>query len=719
MPEPVRAAWQRYWRAWLIPHMKTEDLVQGYVGQEWFQKWYDQTNDWRGNFSVYRTYAQAMGTMNFNHWGTAGVLFGGSIIGDEYLMAQGREGMENLLLRLWSWFDGSTQESIDHYYFSMSLIAQKLFADLGPTGYDRMLGRSLIAKGVSELSSLYHPHLRRFVSPSGRTGIAYLLAQQDGLQHVLHTLSPEGTLTDTKRQEIGGLEVYGHDLLPGVVGQSALEGAWGPRWLSHVIDEKPLPFSSTMTFKQWGSFSDPPLYRRSYMSNHYGLASQDLDVANTVPVMAQWRRTDEKVTSATDLGTLTVRFGINQTNVLDTYHAIFDAEGQPAGQNPNGILGAEGGFLTTLQDENRALVLSAAFGDLHRDNYDNNTTDDTVRSLQTTIAVTTLQPEGPTWKLYLDGKPIDRLPVEARAGQRIVIADGVALVGILPLESTDLGRDVEIRITDQTGEPVRMQGGGKLRPSLLIEQYLYRSDTPLPNSLRGSKRLDQAHGGFVIEMGDTDAFATAEAFDAHLQQADARSRFDAAEGVVQAGYRSDGREMELRFKPEYNAKGGTREGLLERTIDGTWAYLPEQMDRDTTVSQMGRTGQLEKNGAMLATTPGLMAFLVHEPVSGTVAAYNPLPDANDFALTLPGGGTVRADGKVGLLNVEVREADGAVTVEHAFNPDRPRPDGAATRLLLGGFSGEVQATLNGGDARPLPTEPGDDGRPVHVLELVD
>ena len=112
MPEPVRAAWQRYWKAWLIPHVPTDELVQGYIGGEDFKKWYDQTGDWRGNFSVYRTYVRAQGTMNFNHWGAAGVLFGGGIVGDEFLMAEGRFGLEHFPVRLWSWFDGSTQESI-------------------------------------------------------------------------------------------------------------------------------------------------------------------------------------------------------------------------------------------------------------------------------------------------------------------------------------------------------------------------------------------------------------------------------------------------------------------------------------------------------------------------------------------------------------------------------------------------------------------------------
>jgi hypothetical protein len=83
-----------------------------------------------------------MGTMNFNHWAANGTLLGGAIIGSEAMMTEGRHGLEQWPLRTWCWFDGSTQESIDHYYFSISLKDQKVFADLAPTPFDRMMGRN-------------------------------------------------------------------------------------------------------------------------------------------------------------------------------------------------------------------------------------------------------------------------------------------------------------------------------------------------------------------------------------------------------------------------------------------------------------------------------------------------------------------------------------------------------------------------------------------------
>ena len=717
MPEPVKAAWKRYWKAWLIPHVPAEDLVQGYIGQEDFQAWYEKTGDWRGNFSVYRTYVRAQGTMNFNHWGAAGVLFGGGIVGDDFLMSEGRFGLEHFPVRLWSWFDGSTQETIDHYYFGHSLSAQKLFADFGPTHYDRMLGSSIVTKGVGEIASLYHPGLRRFISSSGRTGIGYLLVQQDGIQNIIHSLSPEGALTDRNTDKVAGIPVIGHDLKPGQVAQAALDGPWAPAWYAGIVDDKPIPFESTVAYKQWGSYGETPLWRRSYLGENYGVASQDIGTGTTVPVMAQWRREAQTVDSATDLGTMVMHFGINQTNLLDTLHQRFNDDGRLVGQNPNGILGPEGGMLATLQHKNKMLVFGSPFKDLAYTNDAGDTSDDTVRSLQTTIGLLTVQSGGPTWKIYLDGEPVGRLPVEAKAGQRIVIHDGVSYVGLIPMDSTDLGRDAEVVITDQTGDPVALQGGGELAPSLLIEQYLYRSDTPVPDSMKNTETLDQAFGGFAIEVGDEAEYGGVDAFLEHMRTVELEARWVEARRGAVVRYTSGDDVMETKFMPEYTGGGNTEEGLRHREVNGAWPYLPKGLERDSSLEQMGRTGELQKNGATLTSTPGMMTYLQAEPHTGTYVGHNPLPDANTFELKLPGGQTITSDGTVELLRVTAQPEENVVHVDHAFDPGVERPEGSATRLLLSGFDSAPRVVVNGEPhAGSLATDAGSGGALVLPLE---
>ena len=152
-PGPVREHWKLYWWAWLMPDRDNQDLVQGYIGGRQNQEYIQRTGDWRGNASVYRTYCRAMGTMNFNHWAANGTLLGGQLLGSEAMLNEGRYGLETFPLRTWCWFDGSTQESIDHYYFAISLKDQKVFADFGPTPFERRQvdGRTLITRqGIRE-----------------------------------------------------------------------------------------------------------------------------------------------------------------------------------------------------------------------------------------------------------------------------------------------------------------------------------------------------------------------------------------------------------------------------------------------------------------------------------------------------------------------------------------------------------------------------------------
>jgi len=83
----------------------------------------------------------------------------------------------------------------------------------------------------------------------------------------------------------------------------------------------------------------------------------------------------------------------------------------------------------------------------------------------------------PTWRIHADGVEVVELPATLTRASRITIDDGATFIGIVPLETTDLGRDAEIVIR-KGGEPVVTQTGARMRESLLIESYYYRSDRP-------------------------------------------------------------------------------------------------------------------------------------------------------------------------------------------------------------------------------------------------
>jgi hypothetical protein len=686
-PAPVREHWKLYWWAWLMPDRENKELVQGYIGGRENQDYIARTGDWRGNASVYRTYCRAMGTMNFNHWAANGTLLGGAILGSETMLNEGRYGLEKWPLRTWCWFDGSTQESIDHYYFSISLKDQKVFADFGPTFFDRMMGRSILAKSVGELASAYHPSLKRFVSSSGRTGIAYLLAIQDGTKHIVHTLSRKGALTDMGRKDIpGGMPMLGHDADPGVIAQQTLNGPWADEWMANVVDAKPLPFEMTASYKQWGAFSETPLWKRSYLAHHYGLATIDVAIGNqTVPLMAQWRRDDRPAETTEQVGTLLARFGVNRTEFLDS---VWHGE---KNRNPNGSIGQQGGFIASLQHQNKLLAFASPYPEL---NYSGDRKlPENITSLQTSIALLDLQPK-PTWEIYLDGRRLESWPVKAKFGQRFTIRDGSTFIGIIPLPGvTDLGRDAEVVLSEE-GEITEMQGGGKLKTSLVLNLYNYRSATSLD---RKRADLDDAWGGFALEMGDATEFADFAAFQKHIAAAKMEARWDAAEKTVHATFASGRDTLEAGFKPGYT--GGwdkqtpTDQCFPYRRVNGGWPYLAKDVERDTTLSQISRNGRAEKGGAVLTVDSGRMACVEFEPVSGTFVGYTPLPDATAWKLQVPGGITVEPDGKVGMLRVIVCPNENRLVADHALRPGESLT-GMATALRLRGMD-RPKVLLNG------------------------
>ncbi len=709
LPEPVRDHWKLYWWAWLMPDRsfpeferdgKKYQFAQGYIGGKEAQAYYAQTGDWRGNFSVYRTYCWTMGTMNFNHWAVAGTLLGGQIMDSEQCLADGRQGLEQWPLRTWCWFDGSTQESIDHYYFAHSLTAQKVFADFGPAPLDRMMGQSIMAKSLEELTSSYHPGLRRFISSSGRTGIGYVLGIQDGLQHILHTLSREGAYTDFGQESVTApnvekLSAIGHDYRPGQAAEQSLNGPWAPEWMAQMVDAKPLPFESTVTYKMWGGYSQTPLLKRSYLGRHYGLASLDVSVDNeTVPVMAQWRRTDKKAASLTDLGTLLIRPGLNRTELLDSiYHDTQQ-------RNPNGSVGTQGSHLVTLQHKNKAVVLTSPFPKLQYSG--GRPVPDKITSVQTTVGLFNFA-DKPDWELYVDGQRVTRLPCKAKFGQRITIKDGLSYIGLIPIPPSKFPRTDEVVLADD-GEMTEMQGGGKVREALRINAYLVKSDTLLDTGT--IDRLDLAYAGYVIEVADATEYPSFVAFQEHLRDADLDLQWDDQAQMLAVVYKSGSDTLECGYQPGYGGDWDRRvptdQCFPYRRVNGVWPYLADGVERDTTLSQISRTGRLEKNGATLVTQRGTMAYLLTEPVTGSYIAMNPFPEPAGFALTLPrpagagqaGSVSVKTDGRLGLVRIIVQPQQNRLTVDHAVQSGEDSAD-LATALFVFGLPSAPGVLLNG------------------------
>ena len=699
MPEVVREHLRKYWEAWLMPGRPYTELQHNQWGI-WTKpenSYYATTGDWRGNHSFYRdSYTRFMSTMNFNNNATQAALLGGSIINDPYAIADGRFGLEHILLRLWSWDDGTTQESIDHYYLGLTLYSQKAFADLGPTELDRMMGRNMLLKTMDELASCYHPATRRFIATSGRTGIAEVLGIDEGVNCILHTVSKKGALHDVYNPDRLGMPVAGHDLPPDLVARQQLIGPWMPLWMGNIVDDKPLPFELTATFKQWGAHRQYPLWKRSYLGAHYGLATLDVGCGNpTVPVMAQWARAEGQADNLQETGTLLMRFGLNNTEFYDSlYHGTTQS-------NANGSVGQQGGPTCAVQWKNKAVVFTSPnknFKDYSR------AMPEKITSIQSTIALANYQPN-PTWKFYLDGKPVAlTLPFHAKQSNRITIQDGVTYIGLIPIPATNLGRSEEILITDG-GAPVDLQGGGKAAPTLLINSYnYYNPAVPFDPKTADWTKTDRAYGGFVIEMGDEKEYGNFDAFQKHIAAAKLTLKWDDAAGVLNTSYKSGADTIEAGFRPEYDGGWDKNVPSIQcfpyRRVNGQWPYLAPGIERDTTLSIQGTAGTLSKNGAVLKHQPGLMGYLLTEPVSGNYVFSNPLPDPQVLDITVPGGAHITADGRLGMAQVLINPKENTLDVRYAVK-DGQVGDDMASALFVSGLAANPAVTLNGTAVKKL------------------
>ena len=696
LPPYVQDHLRAYWAAWLYPDLPNSAIDIDPQGDRKLA-WYRETGDWRGRFSFFRVrWTQGVGTMNFNHTACMGALLGGAMIGSEHAMTDGRQGLEKMLLRFWTFQDGTSQEMLDHYYFSITLSGQKMFADYAPTHLDRLMGQMIRDRAVELLISGYHPRLRRALGSSWRTRMSNVLGfEQEGGYSVLHTLSPAGVLFHADRNRDDrqrGMHLFGYDFPPGRVALQTRAAPWAPEWAGHMVDDKPLPYEVTAADTTRGNFRNPPLWQRTYLGRYYGLASQDIK-GGTVDVLGQWTSTDGTATDAEQLGTLTVRYNINRPRLAQT-------EG--------GVMPHAGGIVT-FQHRNRAIVCAKPRTEKERTLAIAGA--DGVRALYATVALWMFR-DRPSWQLYVDGTEQKAFPAELKAGQRITLRDGNAYAAIIPLPATDLGRDAEVVIEPGIPEPLGdRHRDTKIAPALMINSYNLRRPEPLAAEGDHWQRITrEAYNGFIIEMGDSSEHASFEAFQKHIASAKLDLRREADKRTLHIAYRSGADTMEMGFCTDYAQSevhfavepGQHRKAIPYRRVNGQDPYLPDGIDRDTTLTQQGRTGRLAKNGAVLEMDPGRTGYLQTEPVSGTYTGYNPLPDLSRWSLAVPGGVTVRADGKLGLARIAVRPAAARLWVDYAYKPEQMKEPDIARRLLVGGMKTAPTVELNG---RPMPQPP--------------
>jgi len=684
LPAYAQEHLKNYWAAWLQPDLPTEAFVHPQSPEA--TDYWRRNRDWRGRASFFRDgYNFAVSTQNFNHTAAMGALLGGALIGSEYAIGDGRHGLEHLALRFWGFLDGGTQELLDHYYLSITLSAQKMFADFAPTAFDRLMGRILVDRTVELLTTLYHSRTRRFVSSSGRARLSGVLLEQDGIYGVLHTLSSEGAanyLDHAADAHVKGMPVWGYDFPPGRVAVQSLASPWGPPWLSRLIDDKPVPFEETATETTRGNFK-PPLWRRSWQGRWHGLASMDIK-GGTIDLLAQWVRAPRKANRLEDLGTLTVRYLANGPDLATTREGVYQ----------------QAGLTLIYQSRNRAIVVAKPHN--NRERLLAGIGDQGLSRLATVIGLWSFGNASADWQLHVDGKRIDKFPHRMKFTERLLIRDGVTYLAILPLPATDLGRGAEIEI-GPGGAGKGDFSTAEIAPALVVSMFNLRRNQPVANGqLDLGRIMTGTFGGFVLEMGDAEQYGSFQAFADHIGKCWLAAHWHEEDHRLDVVYRTGEDLMEAGFgtnfeQPEEGhfvlTPGAQNAALAYRKLNGNWPYLPPGIDRDTTWSQQGTTGRLEKNGATLTSEPGRTAYLLADPLSGAVVGYNPLPDPQDWSLATRDGATFGADGKLGLLKVEYRPWARELDIVHAMKPAQ-ESSGMARNFTIQGLAEPPKVTLN-------------------------
>jgi hypothetical protein len=644
--------------------------------------YYRTTGDWRGNKSYYRSgFTRMMSTANFNSSAASGALLNGQIIGSQHAIEDGRAGLMRFPFWMWTWSAGVGQEYIDHYYWSIASAGNKLFADFCEAPQDKMAGWSIIQKTSNDLAMSFHPNLKTLLGPASRTYYEHVLGQQDGLYHILHTLSKKGALSDVATGTLPALtnpvpdangklpnpiSAWGHDYPPMQVALNSLSGPWGDEWMSEWVDEKPLPWRA-MAEKKVTSEGD---WVTTYFGENYGLSSIR-KTGQRIHVLGQWRRKSESPSSMRDIGTLDMRMGFNQTQI---------------GSDSDGIITAQG-IYRTYQFDNKLIMLAKPdpaviserakefpFGRRKLPAQE-------IKSVQCTAALFNFEEPSPKWEIFVDGKRVESLPATAKSGQVITLRDGVTYLAIRPLQTDDLGRNADITL--EAGQPQTQcnHESTNIQPALLIQSNFYRKDEAIPQDALA--KLKDATSGFIVEMGDEKEYGSFEKFQAHIREA----KLGGAKGEVD--YLS-GKERMVATWDKF-------------TVNDKDPYADakdQNLMQDTTLSQMGRRN-LDKSGAVVEhgdLNPELPLLLQTFPKQKIYVAANMLPNYLAYSFSEPGGVKIVADGICSMGRWAVKDSR-EIDIKYTPFGDQYRSEAEkkhplATLLFVSGTKEKPKVTLN-------------------------
>jgi hypothetical protein len=314
------------------------------------------------------------------------------------------------------------------------------------------------------------------------------------------------------------------------------------------------------------------------------------------------------------------------------------------------------GHFAGVQSGNKAVALYALLP--LNDTY--------VTSLKTVVAFQS----GPNLeRVWVNDRAVslDEAP-SLQPGDWLIVEDGAVYLGVRPLEPTCLSREA----------PILLERGplGELWLSI----YNYRGASRRLwdyAGLGGAYWRGNLRAGFVVEVAEREAYASAAAFYEHLRQAAVADTVDEAHTRT-VTYRSDGDELSLSYDL-------WRTEPKERRLNGA-IYRPPRLASPLAVQ--GDSGELQVGQAKLTTDPQPIWLIAQEldPARRAWIAVNPQDHPTPVRLETPLGVVTAPQWGMGRLEWRAPEAGpGLLMVESlAELPGLQVPEGLAIQYRAPG-----------------------------------
>ncbi len=601
-------------------------------------------------------------------------MLGGQVTGDVLTVRDAQYGLSSLSRRFI--FDcGYDQELGDSYYRGITLGPLQAGAIFIADPLYRLKCALMVEKLLLVDMLTYHPGLHRRVSRLGRRmGEPFaqsLLGDQDVAEAALHMLSRRGVMLDLDAEGdpplVEGLRPFNFHASPAA--RIARVAPWGRPWESHVIEDKPLPFRAVFNTTSHRCFPEP-IHAQTYLGRHYGLASEECS-GGTVPMMATWKRTPEEAMSLRDLGILVVQGRVN------------DEAPSPMEKTPYGIVQHNNKLLWAM----KPLEPDFLWGE---GSIIPSVKEKGLRAYRAQASIFSVG-DSQEREVWVNNRPVTQYPASAAQGDRIAIRDGVSYVGLIPLPATNLGRRTEVTINYAS-------------PLLSLSSHLLDKDEVVEPTEQNRVALAQATAGWIVEMGDAEEYPSFAAFRQHLAQARFNAQYSPQDHIWRLAYTSGGDTLEMGFRTDFVRRHPWHHPLpasdvfAYRRVNGVFPGLPDGLQLDSPLAQMGRLPRLEKAGAVLETAAGQPALLRVEPVTGTYEGVNPFVDPTPFQLSTPEGVVVRSEGLLGMARIAVRPREQRLWVDYQLPPPEGVP--ALEQLQADGGDRIAQMLQDVGAALP-------------------